>query len=217
MENFNESAAVSTVPFFFEDGENDVSNWVIVSSSDTESDGVISLDDDFDSWEESSSSCSSSSSSRNRQSLGSIEDRHGVDQTLGLVQDLGGVDQTLGSIQGVDDSVGLIQDLGEVDETLGGIQGHGSSFDQHETYYDGYGYREEEGDVDEDYDEGDEAYGLDDELVPWAVSGKFVRQRMRKLGKRACAKMHTSKRSPHLYVKPGCVRGKHGLGLKHNY
>ncbi|KAK7312310.1 hypothetical protein VNO77_36080 [Canavalia gladiata] len=71
-------------------------------------------------------------------------------------------------------------------------------------------------DEDEDQDEDDDD-GLDDELVPWNVGNKFGRQRMRKLGKRAFSKMHNSKRSPHLFVSPGCVRGKHGLGLKHNH
>ncbi|KAK7264253.1 hypothetical protein RJT34_31859 [Clitoria ternatea] len=70
---------------------------------------------------------------------------------------------------------------------------------------------------DDDEDEDDEdGYGLDDELVPWNVSNKFGRERMRKLGKRAFSKMHTSKKSPYLFVRPGCVRGKHGLGLKHS-
>ncbi|GLU02855.1 hypothetical protein SLE2022_200880 [Rubroshorea leprosula] len=190
--------------------------WVVVSSFDTDSDGVISLDDDdADSLEQSALS----SSSGNHQGLGSVQGHDGADQTLGPVQDLDGVDQILGSIQdldGVEESAGIIHDFGGVDETLGVIRGHGGTFDQYGTYYDGGSHQEEE-DLDEDYDKGDEAYGLDDELVPWAVSGKFGRQRMRKSGKRACAKMHTSKRPPYLYVKPGCVRGKHGLGLKHNY
>ena len=68
---------------------------------------------------------------------------------------------------------------------------------------------------DNDDGEDDDGYGLDDELVPWNVSNKFERQRMRKLGKRAFSKMHNSKKSPYLFVRPGCVRGKHGLGLKH--
>ncbi|XP_039064309.1 uncharacterized protein LOC120209331 [Hibiscus syriacus] len=72
-------------------------------------------------------------------------------------------------------------------------------------------------DQDDDDDGDDDGYGcdLDDELVPRDLAGKFGRQRMRKLGKRAFAKMNNSKRSPFLYVKPGCVHGKHGLGLKH--
>ncbi|KAK7335210.1 hypothetical protein VNO80_26987 [Phaseolus coccineus] len=69
-------------------------------------------------------------------------------------------------------------------------------------------------DVD-DGDEDDDGYGFDDELVPWMVSNKFGRQRMRKLGKRVFSKMHNSKKSPYLFVRPGCVCGKHGLGLKH--
>ncbi|XP_027355919.1 histone chaperone RTT106-like [Abrus precatorius] len=81
---------------------------------------------------------------------------------------------------------------------------------------DGYGDDDGDGDGD-DEDDDDDGYGLDDELVPWNVSDKFERQRMRKLGKRAFSKMHNSKRCPYLFVRPGCVRGKHGLGLKHSY
>ncbi|MED6209956.1 hypothetical protein PIB30_059606 [Stylosanthes scabra] len=79
-------------------------------------------------------------------------------------------------------------------------------------YYDDEG----DGDNDED-DDDDDGYDLDDELVPWNVGNRFERQRMRKLGKRACSKMNNSKRNPYLYTRPGCVRGKHGLGLKHTY
>ncbi|KAL6202305.1 hypothetical protein ACLB2K_026013 [Fragaria x ananassa] len=46
--------------------------------------------------------------------------------------------------------------------------------------------------------EEDDGYRLDDELVPWSVSEKFVRERMRKLAKRIFAKMQNSKRSPYL-------------------
>ncbi|KAK4284773.1 hypothetical protein QN277_001556 [Acacia crassicarpa] len=74
----------------------------------------------------------------------------------------------------------------------------------------GYG-----GDDYEDTDDYD-GYDLDDELVPWSVNAKFGRQRMRKLGKRGFSKMNNSKKSPYLFVRAGCVRGKHGLGLKHN-
>lgn len=69
-------------------------------------------------------------------------------------------------------------------------------------------------DEEEDDDDDDEDY-LDDELVPWDIGNKLGRQRMRKLGKRVSSKMNNSKRSPYLYVSPGCVRGKHGMGLKH--
>ncbi|WCJ40919.1 hypothetical protein M5689_021817 [Euphorbia peplus] len=73
---------------------------------------------------------------------------------------------------------------------------------------------EEEGMHEDDDDDDDDGYGLDDELVPWNMSGKFGRERMRKLGKRFCSKMVNSKRNPYAYVKPGCVHGKHGLGMK---
>ncbi|XP_030523174.1 calsequestrin-2-like [Rhodamnia argentea] len=73
---------------------------------------------------------------------------------------------------------------------------------------------DDDGDDDEEEEIDDD--GLDDELVPRHLSGKFGRQRIRKLGKRACSKMNYSKRSPHLFVKPGCLHGKHGLGLKHS-
>ncbi|KAK7849796.1 hypothetical protein CFP56_002284 [Quercus suber] len=77
---------------------------------------------------------------------------------------------------------------------------------------------ESEEDKDERIGDGFGSLGddFDDELVPWDVSGKFGRQRMRKIGKRAFPKMYNSKRSPYLFVRPGCVRGKHGMGMKHN-
>ncbi|KAK1572636.1 hypothetical protein Q3G72_035553 [Acer saccharum] len=94
---------------------------------------------------------------------------------------------------------------------------------QHVAYL-GYQYRDDEDDDQEDDDDdmydddggGGDGYDLDDELVPRSVSGKLGRQRMRKLGKRGFARMFNSKRSPLLYTKPGCVHGKHGLGLKHS-
>ncbi|KAE9616491.1 hypothetical protein Lalb_Chr03g0025431 [Lupinus albus] len=72
-------------------------------------------------------------------------------------------------------------------------------------------------DDDDDDDERDDDDDLDDELIPCDVSNKMGRERMRKLGKREFPKMNNSKRSPHLFVSPGCVHGKHGLGLKHKY
>ena len=81
------------------------------------------------------------------------------------------------------------------------------------------GYSEEQvnhdDDESEDDDEDDGDDYLDDELVPWDIGNKLGRQRMRKLGKRVSSKMNNSKRSPILFVRPGCVRGKHGMGLKH--
>ncbi|EXC19412.1 hypothetical protein L484_004127 [Morus notabilis] len=86
------------------------------------------------------------------------------------------------------------------------IEPHGLHFLE-----DGYG------DFDDD-DDDDDAYALNDELVPWSVNEKFRRQRMRKLGKRGFTKkMSNSKRSPYLFVRPGAVRGKHGLGFKHSF
>ncbi|KAG2703310.1 hypothetical protein I3843_06G124800 [Carya illinoinensis] len=77
-------------------------------------------------------------------------------------------------------------------------------------------FEDEDEENDDDHD-GDDGYDLDDELVPWNVCNKIGRQRMRKLGKREFPKMYNSKRSPYLFVRPGCVRGKYGLGLKHNF
>ncbi|CAK8576599.1 unnamed protein product [Lathyrus sativus] len=70
-------------------------------------------------------------------------------------------------------------------------------------------------DDDDDDEDDDDDDDLDDELVPWDIGNKLGRQRMRKLGKRVSSKMNNSKRSPYLFVSPGCVRGKHGMGLKH--
>ncbi|KAL1215725.1 hypothetical protein V5N11_024266 [Cardamine amara subsp. amara] len=60
----------------------------------------------------------------------------------------------------------------------------------------------------------DDSYDLDEELVPRSVSKKLGRQRMRKLGKRAIAKI--SKKTPYLHLKAS-VGGKLGLGLKFKY
>ncbi|KAJ9561037.1 hypothetical protein OSB04_006197 [Centaurea solstitialis] len=76
---------------------------------------------------------------------------------------------------------------------------------------------EDEADSEENYDDDDDdASDLDDELVPKWLNNKFERQRMRKLGKREYPKMKKSKRMAYQYNRPGCVHGKHGLGLKHN-
>ncbi|XP_009621733.1 uncharacterized protein [Nicotiana tomentosiformis] len=78
---------------------------------------------------------------------------------------------------------------------------------------DGHEEEEEEEEEEEDYD----GYDLDDELVPKWLSDKFGRQRIRKLGKRACSRMNKSKRGPYIFNRPGCVHGKHGLGVQHSY
>ncbi|OIW05670.1 hypothetical protein TanjilG_23456 [Lupinus angustifolius] len=82
--------------------------------------------------------------------------------------------------------------------------------DHHHPHDDDEVHDDDDGDDDGDDD-------LDDELIPWDVSNKMGRDRMRKLGKREFPKMHNSKRSPYLFFSRGCVRGKHGLGLKHNF
>ncbi|KAF4383434.1 hypothetical protein G4B88_024008 [Cannabis sativa] len=96
----------------------------------------------------------------------------------------------------------------------GGYEG----FDEGNDYDDDDDRFDEEDDENEDEDEDEDgSYGLNDELVPWSVSDKFGgRERMRKLGKRGFPKMFNSKKSPYLFVRPGVVRGKHGLGLKHS-
>ncbi|XP_041016284.1 protein bfr2-like [Juglans microcarpa x Juglans regia] len=96
----------------------------------------------------------------------------------------------------------------------GGYYSYGRGYDGDSGYVEKQFEDEDENDDDHD---GDDEYGLDDELVPWNVSNKIGRQRMRKLGKREFPKMYNSKRSPYLFVRPGCVRGKYGLGLKHNF
>ncbi|CAN8327578.1 unnamed protein product [Cochlearia groenlandica] len=90
--------------------------------------------------------------------------------------------------------------------TYGDFVNRGGCYDE--------GDEEEEEDMEGEYDD-----DLDDELVPRSVCKKLGgRQRMRKLGKRAiAAKVLTStkkKTSPYSYLKTGCVRGKHGLGIK---
>ncbi|XP_052192158.1 uncharacterized protein LOC127801258 [Diospyros lotus] len=81
--------------------------------------------------------------------------------------------------------------------------------------YHGYGDYDDDGEEDENEEQEEcDDDGLDDELVPKSVSDRFGRERLRKLGKRAYSKMNKSKRLPYLSNRPGCVRGKHGLGLK---
>lgn len=111
------------------------------------------------------------------------------------------------------DDVGVRIGGGFIEEQVShvGDQYHDDGVDEGECrdYYE-HGYDDSDG-----YDD-DGAYDLDDELVPRAVSGKLGRQRMRKLGKRASAKVNSSKRAPFSYVKPGAVHGKHGLGMKYS-
>ncbi|KAL1192302.1 hypothetical protein V5N11_020245 [Cardamine amara subsp. amara] len=73
-----------------------------------------------------------------------------------------------------------------------------------------------DGDVDSDEDNDDS--DLDDELmIPRSLSKKVKKERIRKLGKRVSAKVRNSKRSPYSHLKPGCVHGKHGFGIRFRY
>ncbi|MCE3049537.1 hypothetical protein HAX54_045125 [Datura stramonium] len=94
-------------------------------------------------------------------------------------------------------------------QTMGALVCH-VGFDYHDSSHDDM--EEEEGEEEEDYDD-----DLDDELVPNWLSDKFGRQRIRKLGKRACSRMNKSKKGPYIFNRPGCVHGKHGLGVQHSY
>lgn len=78
-------------------------------------------------------------------------------------------------------------------------------------------YEDEEREVDLDDEEHDDEVDLDDELVPWGLIDRLDRGRMRKLGKRSYAKMGKAKRVAFTFDRPGCVHGKHGLGLKHSF
>lgn len=77
-------------------------------------------------------------------------------------------------------------------------------------------YREYDYEYDYERQEEEVDYDLDDELVPYSAKVKLGRERMRKLGKRSCSKLVKSKRLTYNYNKAGCLRGKHGLGLKHS-
>lgn len=74
---------------------------------------------------------------------------------------------------------------------------------------------------DENYDDDNDEHGYedeyDDELVPLDVRNRLGRQRIRKLGKRASPKMNKSKKLHYKYNRPGCVHGKHGLGVQYAY
>ncbi|XP_073028900.1 uncharacterized protein [Primulina eburnea] len=75
------------------------------------------------------------------------------------------------------------------------------------------GDEEEDGGMDDDDDDDD----VDDELIPWKLKDRFGKQRIRKMGKRGGPKVSKSKRLPHYHNRPGCLYGKHGLGVQHYY
>jgi hypothetical protein len=172
---------------FYEEG-NDFSNWEFINESDAEdsdSDSLHSLENGFVSW-------SSSRSPKTRQEVVAQDTQQDQDVVFHVNSHLH---------EDYDDENRCVYRMGPILFPAARVR-----------------YGEEIEDVDDeeedDDDEEDDGYGLNDELVPWNVSGKLGRQRMRKLGKRIFPKMSSSKRSPFLHVKPGCVHGKHGLGLK---
>lgn len=78
--------------------------------------------------------------------------------------------------------------------------------------YDDDEEEEEDGGMDDDDDD-----DVDDELIPWKLKDRFGKQRIRKMGKRGGPKVSKSKRLPHYHNRPGCLYGKHGLGVQHYY
>ncbi|CAI9103739.1 OLC1v1002277C1 [Oldenlandia corymbosa var. corymbosa] len=79
---------------------------------------------------------------------------------------------------------------------------------------DDYGGNHVDDDEEDDYDDYNDGYDLDDELVPWGFSKKFGKQRISKLAaKRASPKIKGSKKLVYR-----CAHGKHGIsGLQHRY
>ncbi|XP_022897527.1 uncharacterized protein LOC111411207 [Olea europaea var. sylvestris] len=67
---------------------------------------------------------------------------------------------------------------------------------------------------DSEYDDENEGSGLDDELVPLKLKNRFGKQRIRKIGKRGGTRINKSKKVSYYYNRPGCVYGKHGLGVQ---
>ncbi|KAL8143756.1 hypothetical protein V2J09_016788 [Rumex salicifolius] len=59
--------------------------------------------------------------------------------------------------------------------------------------------------IHEDEDGSEYESDVDDQLVPWGVADRLDKQRMRKLGKRTCARMNKSKKMAHLYTKSACL------------
>ncbi|XP_010530812.1 PREDICTED: uncharacterized protein LOC104807296 [Tarenaya hassleriana] len=201
------SRVITMAPLVLDHEEDDLSFWEFVNPSDADysddSFSVDSLPDDVISLD----SSSPNSPSPSPQTLPEVDGGDGVPDL-----DLGGGDC-------VDDGRGgswpqMLLYCGDSGFSAGDGYGcHGYSHDNDEGNEDhGHGDGDDDGDGGGDDDDVDD--DLDDELVPRSVSGKLGRQRMRKLGKRAFSKVFTSKTSPYSHLKPGCVRGKHGLGMK---
>ena len=184
------SPAVLDDVVFLEDSQmesNDLSYWEFVNSSDADSDDefLLSVEDGFVSW----------------YSVGAISLPRSPETPIGdtqVVLDEEGHDFVVGRDEMDVNSIGFGFNYPQVHAMPVNLE----SLDDQDC------------DDDDDGDNDDDGYGLDDELVPWNVSGRLERQRMRKLGKRVFAKMSHSKRNPYRFVKPGCVHGKHGHGIK---
>ncbi|ESQ53656.1 hypothetical protein EUTSA_v10026183mg [Eutrema salsugineum] len=202
-----------------DDREIDLDLWEVVNPSDGEysddsfsvdslsDDDVISLDD--------ASFVSPSVVSPSPQMLS-------VTDGSELAADLDLDDHVEGNGGGNDDDVSRDEvddkDLGWAQRRMVLLRGGTTLYPLGITYGDcvnrGGCYDDGEEDRGADDSEYDDSYDLEEELVPRNVCKKLGRQRMRKLGKRAVAKAFTSKTFPYSYLKHGCVRGKHGLGMK---
>ncbi|XP_010447050.1 PREDICTED: uncharacterized protein LOC104729751 [Camelina sativa] len=203
------------------DKEDDLDLWEVVNPSDGEfsddsfsvdslsDDDVISLDDDED-------EVSVVSLSVITQTL-PVADAVDLDSDDGdVVGDHGDDDDVVRDE--VDDIVDLgwaqrqILFLGDVGGSRGVTYGDCFSDDSGDSFNDDSGEEEDRGGEYGDYDD---SYDLEEELVLRSVNKKVGRQRMRKLGKRAIAKVASKKMTPYSHLKYGCVRrGKHGLGMK---
>ncbi|KMT00380.1 hypothetical protein BVRB_9g216850 [Beta vulgaris subsp. vulgaris] len=103
----------------------------------------------------------------------------------------------------------------DIDGVYGYFDGSSLHVHGHDSYNGGYHQHANANDdavdaVDDDEGDVDDGYGMYDEMVPW---DKLMRQRIRKSGKISIGKMAKSKKSALVFTRPGCVRGKHGLGL----
>ncbi|KAJ4716587.1 FK506-binding protein 3-like [Melia azedarach] len=188
-----------------ESEQNDLSYWEFINSSDADSDDLLDDGDDdgIDELSVDSGLCVSWHSSASSSAI-TVPQNTQFDAVL----DNAGV----GFVEEEDVSYMANQYHTQFDAVLGDFE-VGFVEEEDASYMANQYHQEDEYEYDhDDYDD-----DLDDELVPWSVSGKLGRQRMRKLGKRACAKMNYSKKSPFLYMKPGAVHGKHGLGMKHSF
>ena len=76
-----------------------------------------------------------------------------------------------------------------------------------------YTHTHDDDDDDDDDGHDDDVSDMDDDLIPWDVKDLLVKQRVRKSGKNSFRRLAKAKKSALVFTRPGCVRGKHGLGL----